>query len=221
MTKGKTGASAGEVKSSNSRRNIVPHSGLGLERIVFFSDAVIAIAITLLALEIRLPDVNIPITGLGYALSELMPRFISFCISFFVIGLFWLSHHRMFEYIHGYDRGLLWLNLLFLFLVIFLPFPSSVLGRYPGETLPVVLYASVVVLMALVRIWLWWYVYYRAHLVRPDTDPRVGQFEYYRAAATAIVFGISILIAFWNPDWAMYFWITLLPISLYLAIKLN
>jgi hypothetical protein len=96
-----------------------------------------------------------------------------------------------------------------------------VLGRYPGEKIPVVLYASVVVLMALVRILMWWYVYYRAHLVRPDTDPQAGKNEYYRAAATAIVFGISILIAFWNPDWAMYFWIALLPISVIMAFNLQ
>ena len=196
-------------------RSIVPHTELGLERIVFFSDAVFAIAMTLLAIEIRLPEENIPPSDLANALLGLMPRYVSFAISFFVIGLFWLSHHRMFEYIHVYDRGLLWYNLIFLFLIAFMPFPTAVLGRFPAELTSVVFYAAVVILLALMRVLLWWHVYYRAHLVRPETDPRVGRVEFYRAVGTAIIFGISILIAFWDPVWAMYFWIAIIPISIF------
>jgi uncharacterized membrane protein len=193
---------------------ITPRTELGLERIVFFSDAVMAIAITLLALEIRLPDEAIAPSDLTASLLALTPRYLSFFISFFVIGLFWMSHHRMFEYIHTYNRGLIWINLVFLFLVAFIPLPTAVLGRFPAQLVSVVFYAAVVVCLSLARMWFWWYVYYRAHLIRPDTDPRAGRFELTRSLWAGGVFGISILIAFWNPAWAMNFWLLLLPIAI-------
>lgn len=213
MSKSKVHRPAHNKIDGSSPENITPKTEMGLERIVFFSDAVIAIAITLLAIEIRLPDIAIPRSELVSALIELAPRYLSFLISFFVISVFWLSHHRMFEYVHTYDRGLIWINLIFLLLIASMPFPTAVLGRFPGAFTAVVFYAVVVILLSLVRIWCWWYVYYRTHLVRPDTDPRLGRFEFFRPAATAVVFGLSILIAFWNPTWAMLFWGALLPIS--------
>ena len=195
--------------------SVAPHTELGFERIVFFSDAVTAIAITLLALEIRLPDVDLPASELVTALVGLMGRYVSFFISFFVIGLFWLSHHRMFEYIQTYDRTLLWLNLIYLFLIAFIPFPTAVLGRYPLEFASVVFYAGVVILLALVRIIFWWYIFYRAHLVGPETDPRVGWIEFFPALITMAVFGISIVIAFWDPKWAINLWIAIIPIRIF------
>jgi uncharacterized membrane protein len=107
------------------RASLTPRTEKGLERIVFFSDAVIAIAITLLAIEIRLPDEAIAPSELTAALLSLIPRYLSFFISFFVIGLFWMSHHRMFEYLHTYDRGLIWINLILLLPIAILTRPPS------------------------------------------------------------------------------------------------
>jgi uncharacterized membrane protein len=88
--------------------------GNEIERTVFFSDAVFAIAITLLALEIRLPDVADDPTALQEALIGLWPKFFSFLISFWFVGNYWVAHHRVFHYIRAYDRRLLLINLLFL-----------------------------------------------------------------------------------------------------------
>jgi uncharacterized membrane protein len=85
--------------------------GTDVERAVYFSDAVVAIAITLLALEIRVPDNP---TNLGDALLELWPRFFSFFISFWFVGTYWVAHHRVFHHVTGYDCRLLYMNLLFL-----------------------------------------------------------------------------------------------------------
>src|SRR5512143_3862197 len=89
-----------------------PEEQLGLERIVFFSDAVMAIAITLLALDLRLPVVDAAVAGqvLPAQLAALQPRFMTFCISFIVIGIYWISHHRYFGYIRRYDTRLILLN---------------------------------------------------------------------------------------------------------------
>ena len=105
-------------------------SGTDLERTVFFSDAVFAIAITLLILDIRVSEM--PKEQISAQLPSLVfglwPRFLSFVVSFLVIGSFWMSHHRMFHYIKRYDGRLLWINLFFLMSIVFLPFPTSVLS---------------------------------------------------------------------------------------------
>ena len=102
---------------------------LGLERIVFFSDAVIAIAITLLAIEIRLPPLEDG-ARLVPALWALWPSYLSFAISFLVIGTYWIAHHNMFEHIDRYTPTLIWLNLFFLLCVAFTPFPTAIVGEY-------------------------------------------------------------------------------------------
>src|SRR5919202_4586773 len=116
--------------------------GAELERTVFFSDAVFAIAITLLALEIQVPEIPAAseATLLPGALLSLWPKFFSFLISFWVIGFYWLAHHRPFHYIRGYDRRLLLINLLFLMWVALMPFLGSLLGEYGGQQLSVVFY---------------------------------------------------------------------------------
>lgn len=120
----------------------------------------------------------------------------------------------MFEYVHTYNHSLILINLIYLFLVAFIPFPTAVLGRFPAELPSVAFYAAVLVCLSLVRVWQWWYVYYRAHLIHPDTDPRAGRYELSRGLWTAGIFGVSILIAFQNPGLAMNFWILLLPIAI-------
>src|SRR6266550_8626645 len=96
-----------------------------LERMILFSDAVFAIAITLLVIEIKVPQIDRHVATdalLLNALDELIPKFIGFFISFFIIGLYWTIHHRMFGYVIDYTRKLLWLNLIFLLAVVLMPF---------------------------------------------------------------------------------------------------
>ncbi len=114
-----------------------------LERLVFFSDAVIAIAITLLVIDLRLPELP-PITTdaeLRAAIAALAPRLFGFFLSFIVIGMWWTTHHRFFGSVVRLDGRLIVLDLAFLGAIAFLPFPTSVLGR---TTLPtaVALYAA-------------------------------------------------------------------------------
>ena len=130
---------------------------LGLERIVFFSDAVIAIAITLLALEIRLPEVH---SGeeIPAALLSLWPRYLGFAVSFLVVGSYWLAHHRVFRVVRRYDDALIWLNIVFLLCIAFVPFASAVLGEHGNERSAVVFYAGVMIATGLMQTLLWLYV---------------------------------------------------------------
>src|SRR3712207_765145 len=92
------------------------HGERELERLIFFSDAVFAIVMTLLVLEIRVPEVP---PGLAAAqvpgkVLALWPKFFSYVLSFLVTGTYCIAHHQTFQYVRSYDRTLLWLNLLFL-----------------------------------------------------------------------------------------------------------
>src|SRR5690242_8436155 len=101
-----------------------------VERIVFFSDAVFAIALTLLAIDLRLPPSDAPVADL---LRGMRPALFSFFVSFIVIGVMWMAHHRMFTFIERNDTVLMTTNLILLLTVTFLPFPTSVLGQRPND----------------------------------------------------------------------------------------
>lgn len=85
---------------------------MGVERVAFFSDAVFAIAITLLVIEIAVPDGDLTGPQLTGELGRLAPKFFSFGLSFWVIGRFWISHHLTFQHLKRWNLPLLWINLL-------------------------------------------------------------------------------------------------------------
>ncbi len=102
-----------------------------LERLTFFSDAVFAIAMTLLVIEVRLPELHaVTDRSLAQALVDLLPNYIGFVISFLVIGRFWMGHHRLMAMIDAADPALVRANLLLLMAIAFMPFPTAVLSDY-------------------------------------------------------------------------------------------
>jgi len=98
------------------------------ERTVFFSDGVFAIALTLLAVELRVPPPGE--AGLLMSLIELWPRTVSFLTSFFLVSVVWFNHHALFHHLHRVDRPLILLNLFLLLNIIGMPFISGLLGEY-------------------------------------------------------------------------------------------
>jgi uncharacterized membrane protein len=179
-----------------------------LDRIVFFSDAVFAIAITLLALELRVPEMPIEDVAarMPQQLAAMTPKFISFILSFLIIGSYWVSHHRDFQYIKRYDQRLIWINLLLLMLVAFLPFPTAMLGNYPAQQYTVNLYAGCLALMGLVRAWLWWYASRNHRLIDPELDPHTIARLNRRGLIVPMIFLFSIILAIFNPLVAMWSW---------------
>jgi uncharacterized membrane protein len=185
--------------------------GTELERIVFFSDAVFAIAITLLVLEIRVPEGLSP-AELTSALGEMWPRFASYLISFSLIGGFWRAHHLIFRYIKAYDRRLITSNLLFLMCVAFLPFSSSLLGQYTGRGLAVEIYASSVAATGLFLAWMWFYATRNGRLTDGDLDPRLIRHELTdRLSPPAIALPVVLITFFFGVAVAAY---SLLPFLL-------
>ena len=123
---------------------------LQFERMLFFSDAVFAIAITLLVIEIRLPHIALTTdTAVAQALADLIPNYIGFIVSFFVVGRFWIGHHAQFAFIDHVDRPLLWRNLLFLGAIAFMPFPTAVVVERGASAVAVIFYGAWLILAGL------------------------------------------------------------------------
>lgn len=134
-------------------------NGTELERLLFFSDAVFAIAITLLAIDINAPDLPAGAARdeLPRRVFDLAPAIAAYVISFLVIGRYWIAHHRLFHYIVRYDGRLLWLNLLFLLAIGFLPFPPDLLSRYGDTPFAAACYAAFLAVVGLLLAALWAY----------------------------------------------------------------
>jgi uncharacterized membrane protein len=180
--------------------------GTDVERTVFFSDAVFAIAITLLALEIRVPNVPEDPAALREALLALGPRFFSFFISFWFVGAYWVAHHRAFHQIRGYDRRLLFINLLFLMWIVLLPFSSSLLGEYGDQQTVVIIYAVHISLAGLSLQWVWWYASRDPRLMdKTSMDERAYRYSAL-GLSVPLVFLLSIGISFLSVPAAELSW---------------
>ena len=183
-------------------------AGRELDRIVFFSDAVFAIAITILVLDIRVPDGLSP-AELPAQVLALAPKYLSYAISFLVLTIYWQAHHRVFKPIRGYDGTLVWLNFLFLMAVAFLPFPTSLLGEYGGQQVSVVTYAANAAAASLLLSAISWRAIKGHRLVAHDLDEAEGRLRWLQGLAVAVVFLASIGVSFFSPTAAMYSWLLL------------
>lgn len=172
-------------------------------RLLALSDGVFAISLTLLVLDIRVPA---GVAALSDALVDLWPKLLSYVISFAVIGIFWMAHHRAFRDLVGHDTTLLWLNTLFLLCIGFLPFPVSLLGEYGNERLAVVVYALAMMVTSLSLIAL--SLYARAHprLYAGGRLPVGQRGALARACVVPAVMTLSIVIALVNTTMAQLSW---------------
>jgi len=188
----------------------------GLERLFLFSDAVFAIAITLLAIEIRLPG---PTAGsaepdLASQLLLLIPRIIGFLFSFFLIGQTWIEHHRMGGFITAYRLGLLWWNLLVLCFVVMMPFVTSVLSEHDSRS-AVILYASAFTGLGLAKAAFWRYAV--RHGLTAGADPEAASISR-RVWATPLTAGLVVAAAAMDIPHA-YYGFMLIPLAAYLLQK--
>jgi uncharacterized membrane protein len=179
---------------------------LGFERLLFFSDAVFAIAITLLVLDIRLPEHG------PFDLAPLIPKIIGFGVSFYVIGRYWAAHHHLFEGVQGYDGALITANLWFLASIAFLPFPTIVVIQSPPDPAPVTFYALSLAFTGLAMVVLTLFAR-RTALLRPG-ETRGGTAHAIAASiGPPLVFLISAVAATDHFHRALWLFVLLFPVS--------
>jgi TMEM175 potassium channel family protein len=176
---------------------------LAFERLLFFSDAVFAIAITLLAIDIRLPEGH-GAEDFGRRIASLTPQVVAYVITFFQLAQFWNAHHQLFRYIVQYDSALIWLNMLFLLLIAFLPVPTSAVGEVGVTSGSVTFLASCLTLTGLAELGVWLHASRGLIGKRVSAGTRRGMTI--KIVIVAAVFAGSVAIAQLSPLWALLSW---------------
>jgi uncharacterized membrane protein len=189
--------------------------GRELDRIVNFSDAVFAIAITLLVLDIRVPEIpdDLVAEELPAQLVALWPKYFGYVLSFVGIISFWNIHHTIFSTIRGYDRVLILLNSLFLMFVAVVPFPTALLSEYGNHQLPVAIYAATLAVGRLLLTAIYWYATSEGRLVDPGLNPRVVRFFLIRGLTVPVIFLLTIGVSFLSVSAAIYSWLVLILVD--------
>ncbi|MEI6226645.1 MAG: TMEM175 family protein [Deltaproteobacteria bacterium] len=160
---------------------------VGRGRLEALSDGVFAIVVTLLVLEIRVPHVedHSSVAALARSLLALAPKFLSWVISFVTVCVIWMNHHRLFRLMGRVDPGLFWWNANLLLWTSFIPFPTALMGDYPGNRLAVSFYGVVMLLMALAFV-----LMRRRMLVVPGLlGEQVDRGAFLRGTRSALVMG--------------------------------
>lgn len=180
------------------------------ERLKALADAVFAIAMTLLVLELKVPELHGSDVGreLGRQLRAESGAYLAYALSFYVLGLIWLGHVRLFRRVEAADDWLVRANLVMLLLVGVLPFPTALLGRYGSQTWGVVPYACCMVLLELLLAVAWWRCARRG-LLTADADQSEVRVALARYLSMAGVFAVSVPVAVVRPADAAYVWIVL------------
>jgi uncharacterized membrane protein len=177
-------------------------AGLTTGRISAFSDGVFSIAITLLVLNLHIPlDIHgqfVSPKALPDALRTEWPNLLSYMLSFVIIGIYWVAHHNMFHYIKRANRPFLWINILFLMCVAFIPFPAALLGAYPTTQTAVVVYAATLIVTNLILSLLWWYATSGHRLVDEDIDPHFVSTVNRRNMTAPVVYLVAIGLSLLN-----------------------
>ncbi len=166
--------------------------GTSPERFCAFSDGVIAIAITLLILEIKVPKAELG--QLGHELEQLWPSYIAFAVSFLTIGIMWVNHHNLSRRLVAVDHGLLYLNLALLGAISFIPFPTAVIAEYlreggSNERSAAFLYSIAMIMVSAAFTSMWWHIARRPHLMH------AAQRDAVRMHARKASMGIPIYVA--------------------------
>jgi uncharacterized membrane protein len=181
-------------------------------RVLAFTDGLFAIAMTLLIVAVAVPHIQPEdsIHELADALNDLSPAFVSFFISFAVIGRYWLAHHQFVSLLRAMDQGFIALNLLYLAFIAFLPFPTALLGEYFSNPLSIVIYAVSVGIVSGMEVVLFRHAYRRDLLQRKPT-PEVYRFGVIASLSPLLFFAISIPVAFASTTIAVLIWFLTAP----------
>jgi len=183
-----------------------------VDRLLALSDGVVAIALTLLVLQLRVPSLPEASANSASALASALARggdqLTAYAISFYVVAQFWLVHHRVFQHLAGQQEGLAWWNFAFLFTITIMPFTSDMLGEYSSNPLAVDIFALNLLLAALAtqataelgR---------RRGLMTPGSHREARRAGFMRSAGTVLVLAASMGLAWWNADNAKFVWLLL------------
>lgn len=181
-------------------KNINNEALEGTNRIEAFSDGVIAIIITILILEIHVPEIH-DITNIGilHAITPIIPKLIVFLLSFIAVAIFWVNHHHFFHPIKKSNGALLWYNNHLLFWLAVVPFATAFLGDYPTLAPVVAFYGFVLFMSALAFTLMIDFVFFKSHLLSEEISIETRHIQYKRSLLGVGLYFSSIFLAFIHP----------------------
>jgi uncharacterized membrane protein len=185
-------------------------------RVETFTDGVFAIIITILVLEIGVPE-DLSEQSLRDAIEDTGPTLVAWVISFLITGMYWVWHRDLFTQVRRVNRELVWINLLFLLPVCLIPFASSVLGEYHDDAVGLHVYGLVLIFSTLMRVVLYAYAMNRPELLWAPTDARNRRLGYFIAAAPLVPYLIAMIVAAAAPTLSLLLFLSI-PLLYFILI---
>jgi uncharacterized membrane protein len=168
-------------------------------RLENFSDGVFAIAVTLLILNVRIPDAkNLDNHHLNLSLFRLIPHVVTFAFSFLVIGVFWVAHHRIFSFVKVADSTLLWLNIVYLLFIAMIPLPAAILSENPFLPTAILLYTLTLLIIALMHFVLLEYAIRNDHIKHEALTREVYRSAQKNAVVGPVCYIMAAAVSFFN-----------------------
>ena len=191
------------------------NGGLSKHRLEALCDGIFAFAMTLLVLDMKMP--KLPESSLGpgvltHLLLNLWPKFLGYVTSFLVLSVFWIGHHGYSHFVKKTDRWFLWINLLFLMMVVLVPFSTDFLGDYPAHFEAVVFYGLNIMALGLTLYWQWHYATSRHRLVGTHLEPELARRGKQRILRGVLTYACAVATAWLNPTISMILY-ALIPVS--------
>jgi uncharacterized membrane protein len=174
----------------------MPSATADTARIEALSDGVFAVAMTLLIIDVRVPQLpgHPSFSELASAVLALWPHFDVYAVSFLIVGLYWVSHHLLFDLIRRSDRGLMWINMIFLLFVVVIPFSTALLGRYLDNRFAILFYGTNLILVGLALQILWTYATTHHRLVEEKLEAQTIRLGTVRLMAVPAIGALSMAI---------------------------
>ena len=202
-------------------------TGLSKNRVETLTDGVFAVAMTLLVLDISVPQISsnstvgiVTGTQLLMRLFDLWPKIFSYGISFVILAIYWMAHHRQFHYLKHVDRALIWINIMFLMTISLIPFSTSLLGEYREQQISIIVYGGNSIIIASLLYIQWWYATsHHSRLVDEDLDPYIKSTSSRRLLFGIIIYLIAIGISFVYIQLSLFLF-TMILIPAFLPNKL-
>ncbi|HEX8575034.1 MAG TPA: TMEM175 family protein [Flavobacterium sp.] len=183
-------------------------------RISTLVDGVFAIVMTLLVFDIDTPNIKAPKVDLHLwkELIKLWPKLITYIISFIVLGIFWISHHQQFKFIIRTDRNLLWMNILFLMAVAFIPFSAALISQYPASKEAIMIYGINLLTISSILYFHWEYATYRYRLIKNALQKEFISKVKHKILLTNAYYILAIALSFYS---------TYLSLAIFILITLS
>jgi TMEM175 potassium channel family protein len=194
----------------------LPGDALSPSRLISFSDGVFAIAITILVFNLKVPE--IPAAAVHRLLPEqvkaMWPHFMAYLLSFLLVAIYWAVHHRMLDLIIHVDNRFIWINIFYLLMVSFIPFPSALMGTYPDEAFTMVFYLCSMIAVGCFSMLLWWYASHNYRLITREVSALTIKFFFFRGFSTMTILLLDIPLAIYHVRLSQYCLFILFPVRI-------